>query len=125
MLIRDRRAPTTCGVIASITRGTILSWKELSGVRLPITFDEFLECERMVQSDPARRHEKARPTTTWKARRLRGQRLSGGRGRARRSPQIKAREVEDRTAFGHVIGSQGGGSSSWQCRDFRHALQPQ
>ena len=52
VLIRDRRARTTGEVIVSITRRTILSWKTLSGVQPPITFDEFLECERMVQSDP-------------------------------------------------------------------------
>jgi len=53
VLIRDRGARTTCEVIVSITRRTIVSWKELPGVQPPITFDEFLECERMVQSDPA------------------------------------------------------------------------
>src|SRR5215831_13436933 len=52
VLIRDRHARTTCEVIVSLTRRTILSWKELPGVQPPITFDEFLECERMVQSDP-------------------------------------------------------------------------
>jgi primary-amine oxidase len=52
VLLRDRRARTTCEVIVSITRRSILSWKDLAGVQPPITFDEFLECERMVQSDP-------------------------------------------------------------------------
>jgi primary-amine oxidase len=52
VLIRDRLARITCEVIVSITRRTILSWKDLSSVQPPITFDEFLECERMVQSDP-------------------------------------------------------------------------
>ena len=52
VLVRDRHARTTCEVVVSITRGTILSWKDLGGVQPPITFDEFLECERMVQSDP-------------------------------------------------------------------------
>jgi len=51
-LIRDRQARTTSEVIVSITRRTILSWKDLSGVQPPITFDEFLACERTVQSDP-------------------------------------------------------------------------
>jgi primary-amine oxidase len=52
VLLRDRLARTTCEVIVSITRRTILSWKDLAGVQPPITFDEFVECERMVQSDP-------------------------------------------------------------------------
>ncbi|HTK92125.1 MAG TPA: primary-amine oxidase [Verrucomicrobiae bacterium] len=52
VLLRDRLARTTCEVIVSVTRRTILSWKDLAGVQPPITFDEFLECERMVQSDP-------------------------------------------------------------------------
>src|SRR5262245_6766056 len=51
VLIRDRRARITCEVIVSITRRTILSWKDLSGVQPPITFDEFFKCERVVQSD--------------------------------------------------------------------------
>ena len=52
VLLRDRLARTTCEVIVSITRRSILSWKDLAGVQPSITFDEFLECERMVQSDP-------------------------------------------------------------------------
>src|SRR5438552_16484788 len=52
VLLRDRRARTTCEVIVSITARKIVSWKEIPGVQPPITFDEFLECERMVQANP-------------------------------------------------------------------------
>jgi len=53
VLIRDRRVRTTYEVIVSIARRAILSWKDVPGVQPPITFDEFLECERMVKADPA------------------------------------------------------------------------
>jgi primary-amine oxidase len=52
LLIRDRRARTTSEVIVSIERRAILSWQEVPGVQPPITFDEFVECERSVQVDP-------------------------------------------------------------------------
>src|SRR5919106_1573488 len=53
VLIRDRRARTTSEVIVSLSRREIVSWKELRGVQPPITFDEFLECERAVQANRA------------------------------------------------------------------------
>src|SRR5262245_44935667 len=52
VLIRDRDARTTYEVIVSISRREVLSWKDVPGVQPPITFDEFLECERMVRSNP-------------------------------------------------------------------------
>src|SRR5262249_8208721 len=52
VLIRDRRARTTCEAVVSLARHEILSWKELRGVQPPITFDEFLECERAVRANP-------------------------------------------------------------------------
>src|SRR5262249_5762685 len=52
VLIRDRRARTTYEAIVSISRRVILSWRDVPGVQPPITFDEFLECERTVQADP-------------------------------------------------------------------------
>ena len=52
VLLRDRRARTTCEVVVSITTREIVSWKEIPGVQPPITFDEFLECERMVRANP-------------------------------------------------------------------------
>jgi len=52
VLLRDRRARTTCEVIISITAREIVSWKDIPGVQPPITFDEFLECERRVQANP-------------------------------------------------------------------------
>ena len=53
VLIRDRRARTTHEVVVSVTRRAIVSWKEVPGVQPPITIDEFFECERMVQANPA------------------------------------------------------------------------
>jgi len=51
VLIRDRRARTTSEVIVSLSRREIVSWKDLRGVQPPITYDEFLECERAVQAN--------------------------------------------------------------------------
>jgi primary-amine oxidase len=53
VMIRDRRARTTHEVIVSVTRCAIVSWKEVPGVQPPIVFDEFLECERVVQGNAA------------------------------------------------------------------------
>src|SRR5262245_63025312 len=53
VLVRDRRARTTCEVVVSITGEAIVSWKDIPGVQPPITVDEFLECERTVQANPA------------------------------------------------------------------------
>ena len=53
VLIRDRRARTTSEVIVSLSRREIVSWTDVRGVQPPITFDEFLECERAVQANHA------------------------------------------------------------------------
>jgi len=53
VLIRDRRARTNYESVVSITDRAVVSWKEVPGVQPPITLDEFFECERMVQANPA------------------------------------------------------------------------
>ncbi len=53
VMIRDRRARMTHEVVVSISRRTVVSWKEVPGVQPPITIDEFFECEQMVQANAA------------------------------------------------------------------------
>src|SRR5690349_2654272 len=53
VIARDRRARATFEAIVSLGRGVVASWREVPGVQPPITFEEFLACERLVRSNVA------------------------------------------------------------------------
>jgi primary-amine oxidase len=52
-ILRDRRARTTHEAVVSLGGRTVLSWREVPGAQPPITFEEFLACERLVRADAA------------------------------------------------------------------------
>ncbi len=53
VLLRDRRARATVEAVVSLGRGVVVSWRDVSGVQPPITFEEFFACERLVRANPA------------------------------------------------------------------------
>ena len=53
VMLRDRRARATIEAVVSLGRGVVTSWREVSGVQPPITFEEFFACERLVRTSPA------------------------------------------------------------------------
>jgi primary-amine oxidase len=50
VILRDRRARATIEAVVSLGRGVVVSWRDVSGVQPPITFEEFFACERLVRS---------------------------------------------------------------------------
>src|SRR5687767_5820342 len=53
LVLRDRKARSTCEAVVSLTAGAVVSWREVPGVQPSITIDEFFACERLVQASPA------------------------------------------------------------------------
>jgi len=53
VILRDRRARATIEAVVSLGRGVVVSWRDVSGVQPPITFEEFFACERLVRSSSA------------------------------------------------------------------------
>src|SRR5687768_11637897 len=53
LILRDRRARATFEAVVSLGRGAVVSWRDVSGVQPPITFEEFFACERLVRSSSA------------------------------------------------------------------------
>ena len=53
VILRDRRARATIEAVVSLGRGVVVSWRDVSGVQPPITFEEFFACERLVRSNSA------------------------------------------------------------------------
>ncbi|WP_235022515.1 primary-amine oxidase [Amycolatopsis alkalitolerans] len=52
VMLRERAERRTYEAVVSLSRGEVVSWKEIPGVQPPITLEEFLACEALVQADP-------------------------------------------------------------------------
>lgn len=52
VVLRDRHNRITIEAIVSLTRGEVLSWREVPGVQSAFTRDEFEKCEALVHADP-------------------------------------------------------------------------
>ncbi len=51
-LLRDRALRTTYETVVSLTRGEVISWRQVDGVQPPMMFEEFMACEDTVRADP-------------------------------------------------------------------------
>ncbi|MEO3935918.1 primary-amine oxidase [Dermatophilaceae bacterium Soc4.6] len=50
-LLRDRALRTTYETVVSLTRGEVVSWRQVDGVQPPMMFEEFMACEETVRAD--------------------------------------------------------------------------
>ena len=51
IMLRERAERRTYEAVVSLSRGEVVSWKEIPGVQPPITLEEFLSCEEVVRAD--------------------------------------------------------------------------
>ncbi|MFE3170698.1 tyramine oxidase, partial [Amycolatopsis sp. NPDC059235] len=51
-VLRDRDSRTTIEAVVSITRGELLSWREVPGAQPGFSRDEFADCDAVLRSDP-------------------------------------------------------------------------
>jgi primary-amine oxidase len=51
LMLRERAERRTYEAVVSLSRGEVLSWREVPGVQPPITLEEFLSCEEVVRAD--------------------------------------------------------------------------
>lgn len=51
-LLRDRAGRATYETVVSLSRGEVVSWRQVDGVQAPMMFEEFMACEATVRADP-------------------------------------------------------------------------
>ncbi len=64
VLLRDRARRRTFEAVVSLSRETVVEWRELTGVQPPIMFEEFEAAERAVKADPSWREAMRRRGVT-------------------------------------------------------------
>jgi primary-amine oxidase len=52
VVLRDREQRATYETVVSLTRGELVSWREVPGAQPGLTFGEFIACEDVVRADP-------------------------------------------------------------------------
>jgi primary-amine oxidase len=53
LMLRERAERRTYEAVVSLTRGEVVSWREVPGGQPPMTLEEFDACEQAVKADPA------------------------------------------------------------------------